>query len=37
MQDTDWGADDMIDDPESWGFEVIAKGYGARVYKVVSP
>ena len=37
MQDTDWGADDMIDDPESWGFEVVAKGYGARLYKVVAP
>jgi hypothetical protein len=37
MQDTDWGADDMIDDPESWGFEVVAKGYGARIYKVVAP
>jgi len=37
MQDTDWGADDMIDDPESWGFEVVAKGYGARIYKVVVP
>jgi len=37
MQDTDWGADDMRDDPESWGFEVIAKGYGARIFKVVSP
>ncbi len=37
MQDTDWGAEDMSDDPESWGLEVIAKGYGARIYKVVAP
>jgi hypothetical protein len=37
MQDTDWGATDMLEDPESWGFEVIAKGYGARIYKVVVP
>ncbi len=37
MQDTDWGADDMIDDPESWGFKIIARGYGARIYKVVGP
>jgi hypothetical protein len=35
MQDTDWGAEDMREDPESWGFEVIAKGYGARVFKVL--
>ncbi|MGA3187215.1 MAG: glycosyltransferase family 39 protein [Bryobacteraceae bacterium] len=37
MQDTDWGADDMREDPESWGFKEIAKGYGARIYKVVAP
>jgi hypothetical protein len=37
MQDTDWGADDMREDPESWGFQEIAKGYGARIYKVVVP
>ncbi len=37
MQDTDWGADDMLEDPEAWGFEMIAKGYGARIYKVVVP
>ena len=35
MQDTDWGADDMREDPESWGFKEIAKGHGARIYKVV--
>jgi hypothetical protein len=37
MQDTDWGADDMIDDPASWGFQIVARGYGARIYKVVAP
>jgi hypothetical protein len=37
MQDTDWGADDMREDPASWGFETVAKGYGARIYKVVAP
>lgn len=37
MNDTDWGAEDMREDPESWGFKEIAKGYGARIYKVVSP
>jgi len=36
VQDTDWGAEDMREDPESWGFEVIAKGYGARIYKVAA-
>jgi hypothetical protein len=37
MQDTDWGANDMREDPESWGFKEIAKGHGARIYKVVVP
>jgi hypothetical protein len=37
MQDTDWGAGDMREDPESWGLQEIAKGYGARIYKVVVP
>jgi hypothetical protein len=37
MQDTDWGAEDMREDPESWGFKVIANGYGGRIYKVVAP
>jgi hypothetical protein len=35
MNDTDWGADDMREDPASWGFQEIARGYGARIYKVV--
>ncbi len=37
MADTDWGSDDMREDPESWGFKEIAKGFGARIYKVVGP
>ena len=37
MQDTDWGADDMREDTASWGFQEIAKGHGARIYKVVAP
>jgi hypothetical protein len=37
MQDTDWGAEDMREDPESWGMKEIAKGYGARIFKVVAP
>lgn len=37
MNDTDWGADDMREDPGSWGFQEIARGYGARIYKVVAP
>jgi hypothetical protein len=35
MNDTDWGAEDMREDPESWGFKEIAKGYGARIYQIV--
>jgi len=27
----------MREDPESWGFMEIAKGHGARLYKVVKP
>jgi hypothetical protein len=37
MRDTDWGSDDLREDPGSWGFAEIAKGYGARIYKVVTP
>jgi hypothetical protein len=36
MNDSDWGAEDMREDPASWGFKVIAKGYGVRIYKVVT-
>jgi hypothetical protein len=35
MNDTDWGADDIREDPASWGFQEIARGHGARIYKVV--
>jgi hypothetical protein len=35
LQDSDWGADDVREDTKSWGFEEIARGYGARIYKVV--
>jgi hypothetical protein len=35
MNDTDWGAEDMREDPGSWGLKEIAKGFGARIYKVV--
>jgi hypothetical protein len=37
MNDSDWGADDMREDPASWGIKEIAKGYGARIYQVVQP
>jgi hypothetical protein len=37
MNDSDWGAEDMREDPGAWGFQEIAKGYGARIYKVVTP
>ena len=37
MHDTDFGAEDLREDPASWGFKEIAKGHGARIYKVVEP
>jgi hypothetical protein len=36
MNDSDWGAEDMREDPASWGFKEIANGYGVRIYKVVT-
>ena len=36
MNDSDWGADDIREDPAAWGFKEIARGYGARIYKVVT-
>lgn len=33
MYDTDFGADDIREDPEAWGLEEIARGFGARLYK----
>jgi hypothetical protein len=35
MEDTDWGADDMREDTASWGLKEIAKGCGARIYRIV--
>jgi hypothetical protein len=35
MEDTDWGADDMREDTASWGLKEIAKGFGARIYRIV--
>ncbi len=34
MRDTDFGAGDIRDDPESWGLEEVAVGNGARLYRV---
>ena len=34
MGDQDYGAEDMRDDPESWGLQQVAAGYGERLYKV---
>ena len=34
IRDTDYGAAEIRDDPESWGLEEIAVGYGARLYRV---
>lgn len=34
MNDTDFGAGDMRDDPDAWGLKEIARGYGARLYQV---
>ena len=31
--DTDYGADDIREDPEGWGLQEIARGFGARLYK----
>ncbi len=33
MYDTDFGADDIREDPEAWGLEEVAKGFGARLYR----
>ena len=35
MADSDFGADDMRDDPEAWGLKEIAARYGARLYQVL--
>jgi hypothetical protein len=33
LYDTDFGAEDVREDPEAWGLQQIAMGYGARLYK----
>jgi len=33
MYDTDYGADDIRDDPEAWGLDPIAADAGARLYR----
>jgi F5/8 type C domain len=34
LYDTDYGAADVRGDPAAWGLTEIAKGYGARIYRV---
>jgi F5/8 type C domain len=34
MHDTDPGAEEFRRDPASWGLELVAQGYGVRLYKV---
>ncbi len=34
IRDTDYGSEDIRDDPESWGLKEIAAGSGARIYGV---
>ena len=35
IYDRDFGADDINGDPEGWGLTLVAKGYGARLYRTV--
>ena len=35
MGDTDWGSDDIREDPEAWGLKLIVARYGARLYQVM--
>jgi hypothetical protein len=35
MQDGEWGANDIADDPEGWGLAEVAAGYGFRLYRVI--
>jgi hypothetical protein len=35
IRDTDYGSEDIRDDPESWGLKQIAAGSGARIYQVI--
>ncbi len=34
LRDLDYGAEDVRDDPESWGLKEITVGFGARLYQV---
>jgi hypothetical protein len=34
VYDTDFGARDYLDDPDSWGFETVARTKDATLYKV---
>lgn len=34
IADGDWGAQDMRDDPEGWGLDVVTTGWGMTIYKV---
>ena len=34
VYDTDFGAGDYLDDPDSWGFEIVARTKDATLYKV---
>jgi hypothetical protein len=33
IYDSDFGAEDFAQDPEAWGLKLIARAYGARVFK----
>jgi hypothetical protein len=35
MRDTDYGSEDIRENPESWGLKEIAAGFGARIYQVI--
>ena len=35
MNEGGFGADDIAEDPEGWGFTQVAVGYGFRLYRVI--
>jgi hypothetical protein len=35
IADGDWCAQEMRDDPEAWGLDVVTAGWGMTIYKVV--
>jgi hypothetical protein len=35
LTDSSWGAQDVLDDPASWGLEVIGRANNANLYKVI--